>query len=176
MLLLLFVLLSSVGCDQATKLAATHHLKQKPAVSFASNFVRFQYAENRGAFLSLGAHLPAQWRFWFFTVMTGAMLFFLAFFLWRQFPRLSWNLSLAFALVLGGGIGNFLDRVLNPGCVVDFVSVGVGVVRTGIFNVADVLIMAGVALVGWEAFRLGTEKPEVVVDPMDNAFAVPWEE
>ena len=50
------------------------------------------------------------------------------------------------ALVAGGGIGNWLDRLLNQGTVTDFVSLGVGPLRTGIFNLADVAVMAGVAL------------------------------
>jgi signal peptidase II len=50
------------------------------------------------------------------------------------------------ALLCGGGLANWLDRLLNGGAVTDFVSFGVGWLRTGIFNVADVAIMAGAAL------------------------------
>jgi signal peptidase II len=48
-------------------------------------------------------------------------------------------------LVLAGGASNWVDRVVR-GSVVDFLNVGVGPLRTGIFNVADVAIMVGVAL------------------------------
>jgi signal peptidase II len=50
------------------------------------------------------------------------------------------------ALATSGGIGNLIDRITNEGRVIDFVSVGIGPVRTGIFNVADMAIMAGVVL------------------------------
>jgi signal peptidase II len=49
-------------------------------------------------------------------------------------------------LVIGGGMSNFIDRLLYGGYVVDFLNVGIGSVRTGIFNVADVFIVTGVLL------------------------------
>jgi signal peptidase II len=48
--------------------------------------------------------------------------------------------------MFSGGMGNFIDRTTNNGAVVDFLNVGVGSLRTGIFNIADVAIMLGVAL------------------------------
>ena len=42
-----------------------------------------------------------------------------------------------FCCILSGGIGNLIDRVVNNGLVIDFINPGVGSVRTGIFNVAD---------------------------------------
>ncbi len=53
---------------------------------------------------------------------------------------------LAVALLLAGGIGNLLDRVFHGGLVIDFLNMGIGPLRTGIFNVADMAIMAGFAL------------------------------
>ena len=48
--------------------------------------------------------------------------------------------------MLAGGIGNLIDRVFHGGLVIDFLNMGIGPVRTGIFNVADMAIMAGFAL------------------------------
>ncbi len=50
---------------------------------------------------------------------------------------------LAVVLLLAGGIGNLIDRLFHGGLVIDFLNVGIGPVRTGIFNVADMAIMAG---------------------------------
>ena len=64
-----------------------------------------------------------------------------------------------FSLVLGvslfsaGGIGNLIDRIANNGSVVDFIRIGIGPVRTGIFNFADVAIMAGSLLLFLAALR-----------------------
>jgi len=54
---------------------------------------------------------------------------------------------IGFSLFLAGGLGNWIDRLLNEGRVIDFVSLGVGALHTGIFNVADVAITAGILMV-----------------------------
>ena len=50
------------------------------------------------------------------------------------------------ALVCGGGLGNVIDRVSRGGNVTDFLNIGIGPVRTGIFNLADMALMLGLAL------------------------------
>ncbi len=63
----------------------------------------------------------------------------------------------AVALILAGGMGNLIDRVLQDGVVVDFINVGIGPVRTGIFNVADVAITSGVIILLAESMRKHTK-------------------
>lgn len=143
---LLFValaFLALLGCDQATKALARDTLAASPPVSLLGGAVRFQYAENPGAFLSLGAGLSPQWRFLLGVVFSGAALVGLAVFAARS-TQLSTVQRLGLGLVVAGGLGNLVDRIVNDGRVVDFVSLGVGPLRTGIFNVADVAITAGV--------------------------------
>ncbi len=59
----------------------------------------------------------------------------------------TWNSPLlvfvSLTLILAGGVGNLIDRVTNDGLVTDFLNIGVGAFRTGIFNVADVAVMTG---------------------------------
>ncbi len=62
---------------------------------------------------------------------------------------------IALSLICGGGIGNLVDRVRYDGYVTDFLNLGIGPLRTGIFNVADVALMAGIAL-----FMLQQRRPE----------------
>jgi signal peptidase II len=50
---------------------------------------------------------------------------------------------LAVSLVFAGGVGNLIDRIIHNGFVVDFINIGIGPIRTGIFNVADVAVMGG---------------------------------
>jgi signal peptidase II len=59
----------------------------------------------------------------------------------------------ALGLLLAGGVGNLIDRINQNGHVTDFLNVGIGPVRTGIFNVADMAIMAGAGLLFWLSFR-----------------------
>jgi len=143
LLLSALVVVAFVGCDQATKALAREALASSPPVSLLGGAVRFQYTENPGAFLSLGAGLSPQWRFLLGVVFSGAALAALAVFLLRS-TSLSAVQRMGLGLVVAGGLGNLVDRLANDGRVVDFVSLGIGSLRTGIFNVADVAITAGV--------------------------------
>jgi signal peptidase II len=142
------VLLLSVGCDQATKRVAVAMLKDGPVHHYLLDTVRLQYAENPGAFLSLGASLPPLVRQLIFTGGVGLLLlgFAVASFTMRSLPA---SRMVALAALAGGGFGNWVDRVMQGGVVVDFMNVGIGPVRTGIFNVADLAIMAGALFLAW---------------------------
>jgi signal peptidase II len=140
---LTLVMLSTIGCDRVTKHMATAILADKPMQSFLADSVRFVYAENTGGFLSLGADLSPVLRNSIFAVTTGLILAAILVTLLRS----SWSFwrSFGVALFVAGGISNWIDRVLR-GSVVDFMNVGVGWLRTGIFNFADVAILLGVAI------------------------------
>ena len=60
--------------------------------------------------------------------------------------------TLGLVLFVAGGTSNWIDRVIQ-GSVVDFLNVGIGPLRTGIFNIADVAIMVGAGLVALGALR-----------------------
>lgn len=146
LLLVLLVLLCCVGCDQAVKAIAKGALASSPPVLLLDGAVRLQYTENPGAFLSLGAELPPGVRFLLGVVLVGATQLALLAFLLRTRTLSIWQ-RVGFSLFLAGGLGNWLDRLLNEGRVIDFVSLGVGGLHTGIFNVADVAITAGILMV-----------------------------
>jgi len=113
---------------------------------------RLQYSENPGAFMSLGMGLPDSVRFWLLIIGVGvALTGMLQFVLFsREMDRFS---VMAASLIIGGGFSNLLDRLYNDGLVADFMNAGIGHVRTGIFNLADVAIMVGSGmLVYWSLF------------------------
>lgn len=138
------VLLLSVGCDQSTKSLARTHLRDSDAVTMLGGTIRLEYAENPGGFLSLGDHLPGRWRSAAFTGIgiAGA----LALFTYALFFSSDRIQVVAVSLMCAGAVGNLLDRLFWGGNVTDFLNVGIGPVRTGIFNVADVSLMAGALL------------------------------
>jgi signal peptidase II len=148
--LVLGLLTSTVGCDQVTKAVARESLSYR-ALSYLGDTLRLQHAENPGAFLSLGAEIQGQMRFWVFTV--GVALF-MAAALWVLLRKTSMprSTTIALTLVVGGGIGNLIDRALK-GTVTDFINVGIGWLRTGIFNVADMAIMLGVAVLIFQSLK-----------------------
>ena len=141
---LLWVALIVVACvaaDQVTKVIAHRELAGAEPILLLDGVLRLQYAENTGAFLSLGSGLPPALRTGLFIVVTGVVLAGLAVYGIRA-PDLHRAEVLALALVVGGGIGNLIDRIAL-GIVRDFLFMGMGRLRTGVFNVADVAITTG---------------------------------
>jgi signal peptidase II len=151
-LLILTLLVSCVGCDQATKELAHTTLAVEPPLSWWHDMVRFEYAENAGAFLSLGITLPEDIRFLLFQIGIGAGLLILLIVLLRSRPD-SILFVIGWCLILGGGIGNLVDRVVHHGRVIDFINLGIGPLRTGIFNFADVFITIGALMLLFVSFR-----------------------
>jgi signal peptidase II len=150
-LLVLLLLIFCVGCDQLTKGVAHQYLVLQPPQSWFHDTVRLQYAENAGAFLSLGGGFSEGLRVLLFQVFPALCLVALAMVLFvRQIPL---STAIAWSLVLSGGLGNLLDRIMNDGRVIDFMNLGIGPLRTGIFNVADVCITTGVVLLVFHTFQ-----------------------
>lgn len=139
------VLLGCVGCDQATKIAARAYLDGAPATSYFHDTLRLTYAENPGAFLSIGATLPKPARIAIFQGIAAAMTLALlaASLFWKRIGKLQ---VIALALLAASGLGNLIDRLLYDGRVTDFLNLGIGQLRTGIFNVADVVGVIGALL------------------------------
>ncbi len=142
------------GCDRATKIAARAAFEGLPAQSALGNAVIFDYQENPGAMLSIGAGLPANVRFWLFTVGISLLLLVLGLFVFVR-SRSVGEIA-AGSLAVGGGLGNLYDRLMSDGAVIDFVSVGLGAWRTAIFNLADLMILTGVLLYLVTVLRRGS--------------------
>jgi signal peptidase II len=155
------IVLSTVACDRASKHLAQQRLAGGPGHSYLADTLRVQYTENRGGFLSLGADLPPRVRSAVFTVGTLALLGMVAAVLGRR--STAGATAIGLSLLWAGGASNIVDR-LTRGAVVDFLNVGIGPLRTGIFNVADVAITAGIAVL-----LLGARPPgaETVSKPPD---------
>jgi signal peptidase II len=145
---LICLLVCTVGCDQTSKHLARSRLSQATLVILSGGLVEFRLAENPGSFLSLGALLPDSVRFVVFTLGVGAGLLALTGYLTSR-SRIGLMRFIGLSLVTAGGISNVLDRILHHGLVTDFATVRIGPLHTGVFNVADVLIMIGVGVVIW---------------------------
>ncbi len=141
----------TIGCDRAAKDWARRTLREMPPRSYLAGSVRLVYLENPGAFLGLGGQLGSGPRFWLFCVGTGVMLVGLGAFVLGQRDMRPVETA-GFALILGGGLGNLVDRA-SAGRVVDFLNVGIGSLRSGVFNVADLAIMLGVTLMFVSSWR-----------------------
>jgi signal peptidase II len=153
--LFLSVFIGQIVLDQWTKQLATANLKGHPAISWLGDSVRLQYATNEGAFLSLGASLPPDVRYWILTIGVGGLLLALAIYSLTS-KKVDMVQVGSYALIASGGFSNWVDRARFGGSVVDFMNLGVGTspwLRTGVFNVADIAILVGIGILFVQSWR-----------------------
>ncbi|WP_371747921.1 signal peptidase II [Psychrobacter sp. M13] len=134
-----------LALDQFTKWLAETNLTFNEPIPIIEPFLNWTLAYNYGAAFSFLADAGG-WQKWFFSGLALVMSIFLTVYLTRA-PRQAKLLSLGLALVLGGAVGNLIDR-LRLGKVVDFIHVHYADVwHYPIFNIADMAIMIGVAMI-----------------------------
>jgi len=151
--LIFLISFACIGCDQGTKILASNYLPKHEIYSYLNDTFRISYAENHGAFLSLGSTLSDSTRFWLLTVSVGVFL--TGLFFYMIFSRkLDKPSIIGFSLMFAGGTSNLYDRAMNNGAVIDFLNLGIGSLRTGIFNIADMYIMLGAAILIFAHTRL----------------------
>ena len=142
----LFAFACSFLLDMGTKIAIDANLSYADRIPVIDGFFYLTHVRNTGAAFGLFASAPKIPRLTFFiSVSIVAVGIIISFF--RQLSPGDRLAALALGLILGGALGNLIDRIFNDGAVVDFVSIGLGGLRTGIFNVSDVAIVAGAIVV-----------------------------
>lgn len=130
-----------VAADQWTKQLARQYLPLYHR-DYAGGLLSLMYAENEGAFLSIGSTLPPAVRT---AVFSLGVLIAVGIALFVVFTgRVHGFDAVAVAMIGGGGIGNLIDRLTRGGRVTDFLFMELGPLHTGVFNVADMAITGGV--------------------------------
>lgn len=143
--------------DFLTKTLALRELHPYERLTYLRDTLRLELVENTGGFLGLGASWPAPLRFAVFVLSCAVLLGVLISVAWgrhRPSRAETWGL----ALMIGGGAANWVDRLFGSG-VVDFLNVGIGELRTGIFNVADMALMFGAFMAAVPLMMRRDEKP-----------------
>ncbi len=137
---MLFIILPVVIIilDQITKSLAVKYLfGQAPIVIIPGHF-EFRFVKNYGAAFGI-----LQQRRVFFIIITSLVILFIIYFLYKNFSSLSNFAIFSIAMLLGGAIGNFIDRV-RLGYVVDFIRVNlIKSYDFPVFNIADIFIVVG---------------------------------
>jgi signal peptidase II len=133
---------SNILLDRISKNLAVRFLQgQKPLVFFNDLLVLI-YAENSGAFLSLGASWPQALKFAVLLVLPIIICFVVL--LWLMFKEERLWRVITGSCIIGGGLSNLTDRLVNNFYVIDFINLGIGKFRTGILNIADISVTFGV--------------------------------
>ena len=122
-------------------------MRAKPPRHFSA--ITLIYTDNRGAFMSLGENFPEGVRTIVFDILVAIGLAVAAIALFRD--KLQRGDDIALAAIIGGGVGNLIDRLRFAGRVTDFLYLSVGTLHTGVFNIADMAITFGVIwlMVSW---------------------------
>jgi signal peptidase II len=128
-----------LALDLWTKRWATHTLAGAPPIRVIGDLVRFTYVRNSGVAFGLGAGLP----FPYYLFSIAAVVAILVLFARGRVHGTGRRLALA--LILGGALGNLVDR-LSTGLVVDFIDIGWGRWHWPVFNVADSAVSIGVVM------------------------------
>ena len=150
----LFVSLIAVLIDQITKMLVKFNLEYGKSHDILGDILRLTYIENPG--MAFGIRFGGQI---FFTLFAGLATVIIFIYIVRARDE-KLSLRLALALILGGAIGNLIDRFLY-GKVVDFVDVGFGTTRWPIFNVADSAVTVGmILLIGIVLFDRTSKKEQ----------------
>lgn len=141
---ILSIVLLTIGSDQVSKELTRQHVEPRSYNSVFGDYFILTNIENTGAMLGFGQDFsPIAKRIFF----QGLPLLVLIVLLYRILTKTNLNQFslLAFALFIGGGLGNLIDRIAH-GSVTDFFQLRFGFFRTGIFNIADVAVTAGVII------------------------------
>ncbi|MCL2092710.1 MAG: signal peptidase II [Treponema sp.] len=132
-----------IALDQASKAFIVHNWPRIGTFIndvFNNDFLHIYHVRNKAIAFSIGSNVPDQYRLFLFVLVPVAVLGFLVWYYFKTSdftPLQRW----ALAGIIGGGLGNIIDRIFRPDGVVDFVSVKfyglLGMERWPTFNVAD---------------------------------------
>ena len=149
---IILLVLLNIGCDQLSKNMVRKNIDAHETIELVGKNFILTKVENSGAMLGFGSELSPILKIIFLQVLPVLVLLILLFRILRRSDMNKW-LVFAFACVIGGGIGNLIDRIAY-GEVTDFVYIDLGgYVKTGIFNMADVSVTMGVLAILFLSIR-----------------------
>lgn len=140
--LILLVIITNVGCDQISKSLVRENVAEKELIEIIDKHFILTNVENNGAFLGAGSSFAEIYRVIFLCILPLLILIGLLLYTMKA-KNISGFKAICLACIIGGGLGNIYDRVVY-GSVTDFFHIDLGLLKTGIFNLADVSIMIGI--------------------------------
>ena len=139
-----WIMAAIVAFDQASKLIVDRWMALHESLEVIDGYLRLTYVRNRGAAFGILSDAELPYQSVLFSVLSLAALAAIAVYAWRL-PVESRLPKTALALIMGGAVGNLIDR-MRLGYVIDFVDAHVGTYHWPAFNVADSAISIGVVL------------------------------
>ena len=150
----LLLALAVLALDQWTKWLIETHLTEQNSHEVLPGLLHISHVRNTGVAFGLFADSGSAGGRWVLALF-GLVALGLIIALFHRTPSKERSLLVALALVLGGAVGNLLDRIWS-GAVTDFIAVYIGSYRWPDFNVADSAISIGLVLILLDSFRRRT--------------------
>jgi len=154
--LILLIITVNIGCDQFSKKIVKRSVLPYETIHVLNDHLTVTRVENSGAFLSAGDSMSKASKRIFLTLIPIVTMILGLVYLFLK--PVSGNMLVGLSFVIGGGVGNLFDRILY-GSVTDFLYLKFGIFQTGIFNMADVSIMAGMSVILLQFFLKRDHKP-----------------
>jgi signal peptidase II len=143
--IIIVILAFNIGCDQISKSIVRKNIPDNKVIGYLGGHFTLEKAENTGAFLSLGDSLGG----WVRDILLIGLpvLAILGALVWIIInTKITRYTLVGIILIIGGGVGNLYDRIFH-GSVTDFMHIDFIIFQTGVFNVADMSIMAGMFMI-----------------------------
>ena len=145
--------------DQITKTLIKNSLDLFESVPIIENIFHFTFIKNSG--MAFGLNFPGG--IYFFTTASLILTCVLFWMLWKERNN-SIYIRLAFALIIGGAIGNLIDRILY-GEVVDFLDFMIGDYHWYVFNIADTSVSIGMGILLIHTLLFSPKPPTIESSP-----------
>ncbi|MDN5203320.1 signal peptidase II [Fulvivirgaceae bacterium BMA10] len=158
-LIILLLVFVNIGCDQISKSVARENIEYHEHIEVIGNHLILTKVENTGAFLGLGSSLHPVLKYFLLLILPSLVLIILLGILIAK-PQFDRPVIVALTFIIGGGIGNMIDRFAY-GSVTDFLHIDFEIFRTGIFNMADVSVMAGTIIIVLYSILMNRKKSKV---------------
>jgi signal peptidase II len=142
--IIVVVFILNFGFDRLGKYLAEIFFKDRAPIQIVGNLFILTYTENSGAFLSFGSNLQIIGKYIGFLIIPIIACFGALYYVMCH-EKIIYRVVLITTIV-SGGMGNLVDRLINQFRVIDFMNFGIGRVRTGILNIADLSITFGVLI------------------------------
>ncbi|GGW67638.1 signal peptidase II [Winogradskyella epiphytica] len=159
-LFITLLIVFNIAIDQISKVIVRNTLNFREEIDVIGKYFQLIWVENKGAFLGMGSDMNPTLRFIFLLVLPTVVLAYVIYYILKtkELDRLS---LIAFCCIAGGGIANVFDRIVF-GQVTDFFFINLGgVFKTGIFNIADMSVTAGMIMLLFSGIFNSNKKEEI---------------
>jgi signal peptidase II len=151
----LVLVISNVSCDQITKNSVRKNIDSSERIEVVNDNFILTKVENTGVALGFGADFHPNVKLIIFQLLPIVVLLYMFFYLMKKEEISAFNF-IAITFIIGGGIGNIMDRMLFNS-VTDFMYLEIGPFHTGIFNMADVSVTIGAIGIIVNSFKVKTK-------------------